>query len=590
MKRALPITALIAVLAIAGGMVLSATPSAKEGPDVNVIQSVSGSDGAGAPRAQGAAPIIETWRLTAESPGNYRHPAVAEDSKGNRLAIFRSTGGTSYDFVYCPKGGTWSTPTSINGGVQPALVRSLYAWLRVDSTDRFHAYWEYANAAVYASFKDGVWTTPFKVSYVGSYDQTSGIDLRSNDEVVTVDCEVIGYSKDVWIHVKGKDESTFRSPFNLTRDPGEGSTQPSIAIDSKNRSWVVWKSDLHIPNVEENLVIYLAWFYPDNRDGDDDWFLVSPNPGWSFLPQVAVNNEDKVMTLFACSTYGQYLSRMYNPNTKQMGSLTLLNIGLTMNPWHTFFSRLAAHGKDFYAAVMTPGRILKLMKFDETKSEWTEYCQVSDLPVEMFHLFSGYDRMLIAYSTWDEPTSVYLTAVEVEPLLPKQYALTVQSGSGGTTNPAPGTYNYDRDSNVIITAFPDTAFRLKNWTGDASGTANPLTVTMDKDRTVKANFEYVLQPAVGVTAQKKLERSFFRGYYMNVVTWQENPLNVAQKVTIVEQRLYRKTRAADNSQWALLASLGPSTMTYTDMNVGKDSDYVYSVGLVDDKGNVSGYY
>jgi len=575
MKRAVILLTLMAVVVIAAGMAISASSG------------TPGTTSSQVPKD----PITETYKLTPESSGNYRHPAVAEDSKGNRLAIFRGTEGNQYYYTYCEKGGTWSSPKSIAGGSQPSLVRSLYAYIKVDSTDRFHCEWEDAGAAVYASFKDGVWTTPMKVWTVGRYDLTSALTVRPDDTVVTVDCEVQGLSKDIWVHTKGKNESGFRAPFNLTRDPGEGSTQPCAAVDSKNNLWVAWKSDLHLPGIEENLVIFLGWFYPDNRDGDDDWIIVSSNPGWAFLPQVAVNSEDKVMAAWAQSTSGQYMSRLYDPATKTLGPIVSLNIGLCVQPWHTFFSKMAAHGKDFYMAAMSPARLLYLLKFDEQKSQWTQVAQVSDRSVEMMSLYSGYDRMLVAWNSFEEPTGIYLTTVEVDPLIPPTKLLTIQTGSGGTTDPSPGTYTHPTGSSVVVTAIPGFPYAFTSWTGNASGSVPTITVTLDEDKTVKANFRYLVQPAVNIKVQRKVERGFFNAIYFNIVSWEANPLNNAQVVTINAQRIYRKLRTEANTQWARVAEVSGTTMTYLDRNVSnKGLDYVYAVSCLDSNGNESPYY
>jgi len=575
MKRAVILLTIMAVIVIAAGMAISAS-SGRPGTTSSQV---------------GKDPITETYKLTPESSGNYRHPAVAEDSKGNRLVIFRGTEGNQYYYTYSEKGKTWTSPRSIAGGSQPSLVRSLYAYIKVDSTDRFHCYWEDANSGVYASFLDGVWTTPIKTGLAGRYDLTSALAVRSDDEVVTVDCEVQGLSKDIWVHAKGRHETQFRSPKNITRDPGEGSTQPCIAVDSMDNSWVVWKSDYHLPGIEENLVIYLGKYDKNYNDGDIDWLRVSYSPGWAFLPQVAVNSEDKVMSAWAQSTSGQYMSRLYDPATKTLGPIISLNIGLCVQPWHTFFSKMATHGKDFYMAAMTPGRVLLLLKFDEQKSQWTQVAQVSDRSVEMMSLSSGYDRMLVAWNSFEEPSGVYLTTVEVDPLIPPTKLLTIQTGSGGTTDPSPGTYTHPTGSLVDVTAIPGFPYEFTSWTGNASGSVPTITVTMDIDKTVKANFRYLVQPSVNITIQRKFERGFFNAIYFNIVSWEANPLNNAQVVTISAQRIYRKLRTEPNTQWARVAEVSGTTMTYLDRDVAnKGLDFVYAVSCVDSNGNESSYY
>jgi uncharacterized repeat protein (TIGR02543 family) len=68
-----------------------------------------------------------------------------------------------------------------------------------------------------------------------------------------------------------------------------------------------------------------------------------------------------------------------------------------------------------------------------------------------------------------------------------QYTLTLNATDGSITpNPAGGTY--DDGTSVTLTATPDSGFEFTGWSGDASGTTNPLTITMDADKTITATF------------------------------------------------------------------------------------------------------
>ncbi|KKK90170.1 hypothetical protein LCGC14_2725770, partial [marine sediment metagenome] len=71
--------------------------------------------------------------------------------------------------------------------------------------------------------------------------------------------------------------------------------------------------------------------------------------------------------------------------------------------------------------------------------------------------------------------------------------LTIAAGTGGTTIPHPGIYGHSNGTNVEITAIADSGYRFSNWTGNvpAPGTANPVTVTMDSDKSVTANFSEI---------------------------------------------------------------------------------------------------
>ena len=81
----------------------------------------------------------------------------------------------------------------------------------------------------------------------------------------------------------------------------------------------------------------------------------------------------------------------------------------------------------------------------------------------------------------------------------QQYTLTIDSDTGGTTNPEPGSYAYDSGADVTITAIPDSGYRFQEWNGDASGTDNPITITMDSDKNVTSIFirQYQLTIAAG---------------------------------------------------------------------------------------------
>ncbi len=60
------------------------------------------------------------------------------------------------------------------------------------------------------------------------------------------------------------------------------------------------------------------------------------------------------------------------------------------------------------------------------------------------------------------------------------------TGGSVNLNPAGGLYNYG--VKVDATALPNTSFRFVNWTGDLGGSTNPGSVTMDRDKSITANF------------------------------------------------------------------------------------------------------
>ena len=66
------------------------------------------------------------------------------------------------------------------------------------------------------------------------------------------------------------------------------------------------------------------------------------------------------------------------------------------------------------------------------------------------------------------------------------YTLSVSASEGGAVNNTGGTHN--ENSSVSITATADAGYEFTSWSGDASGTDNPLTVSMNSNKTITANF------------------------------------------------------------------------------------------------------
>ena len=71
---------------------------------------------------------------------------------------------------------------------------------------------------------------------------------------------------------------------------------------------------------------------------------------------------------------------------------------------------------------------------------------------------------------------------------PKQYTITTAvAGSGSVTlNPAGGTYT--EGTQVTLTAVPANGYKFSSWSGAVSDTVNPVTVTVNANKSITANF------------------------------------------------------------------------------------------------------
>ncbi len=74
------------------------------------------------------------------------------------------------------------------------------------------------------------------------------------------------------------------------------------------------------------------------------------------------------------------------------------------------------------------------------------------------------------------------------PAPPPQYTLTLTITGIGTVTPLPDLPLYDSASIVQLTANPATGFKFSGWSGDTTGTANPITIPMNMNRSITATF------------------------------------------------------------------------------------------------------
>ena len=78
------------------------------------------------------------------------------------------------------------------------------------------------------------------------------------------------------------------------------------------------------------------------------------------------------------------------------------------------------------------------------------------------------------------------------------YMLTINATNGSVTK-SPNQPQYNSGSTVSVTAIPATGYQFTGWSGDTSGVANPINVTMNGNKNITANFTIAAIPQYSLT-------------------------------------------------------------------------------------------
>jgi uncharacterized repeat protein (TIGR02543 family) len=110
-----------------------------------------------------------------------------------------------------------------------------------------------------------------------------------------------------------------------------------------------------------------------------------------------------------------------------------------------------------------------------TFSNWTEGINVISTNANYTFTISA-NRTLVANFTATAPTKYTLSIIT----------------SNGTVTVNPNLVNYDSGATVILTPTPALGYTFTSWSGDASGTDNPLTVIIDANKIIIAHFSAIV--------------------------------------------------------------------------------------------------
>lgn len=151
--------------------------------------------------------------------------------------------------------------------------------------------------------------------------------------------------------------------------------------------------------------------------------------------------------------------------------------------------------------------------------------------------------------------------------------LTLQCGTGGTTNPAPGSYVHQSGTNVTITAVPGIWNIFNGWTGSLTSSSNPVTFLISTDMTVIANYRTIEAPS-NFSGRKVLNRSLSQAEYINVLSWEANTKNTG--LSVAGYRIYLVGSASRD----LIEETGADTFAFQHRGVARAEEYLYDIVAV----------
>ena len=153
------------------------------------------------------------------------------------------------------------------------------------------------------------------------------------------------------------------------------------------------------------------------------------------------------------------------------------------------------------------------------------------------------------------------------------YTLTIEVNGKGTTEPAPGVYEYHEGTEVEITAVPADGHRFREWTGDVADPGSATTtITITSDKTVTANFVEGPPPPPEFTNIEVLLNTRSEA----VITWTSD-------LPAVGKVIYK---ASGGTQKETPLSTGFSTSHAVVLkNLEPGTTYYYSILIIDEYNN-----
>jgi uncharacterized repeat protein (TIGR02543 family) len=202
-----------------------------------------------------------------------------------------------------------------------------------------------------------------------------------------------------------------------------------------------------------------------------------------------MNQDGMPDTLIANSNYGLDIFYHVSPD-----EVTPLNPSGTLSDWNTTFRWIGLPDATWYLIeVQTSGGAQVFRQwYTSTQSNCSGGTACSVSPAGLSLANGDYKWRVLDYGPYGYGTNSAFKNFTLDLTL-ACYTLTtnVNPGGGGTVNAPIQTCagGYTAGSVLQLTAVPNTGYLFESWSGTANGTSNPVSVVMDGDKIITANFK-----------------------------------------------------------------------------------------------------
>ncbi|MGB8953141.1 MAG: hypothetical protein WCC06_10830 [Candidatus Aminicenantales bacterium] len=504
--------------------------------------------------------LVEIDSISPEAP----FPSFSVSPSGIGHLTFHDARGGSYDIYYMNYDNTWSSLVNISQNPEG----SAYSACAVSPTDNY----------CYAVWMDGEfreWELFWKYrSPSGNWGsrQTLPIGTGYTPSVAT---DATGAAHVVWITRDGDNSTVWYSRNNTPRDQNQwtspvavkGATLfewcwPKVACDNAGNAYVVW-----IDKTQGNQEV----FFRKRNAATGSWepeVNVSQTGGISDEPDVAVNKTNgSVYVAWTEQNDGRWDIFLNSYATAWSGASNMSNSD--------------AASKMPSIAVDNSGTI-HLAYADVQPGNWEiMYIGTAQLPPPVQKPYPPLDLSLDTQLNDAQTHKINTLAWNRNPQN-KNFTITnykvfrknAQEGDQAFSSIATvsgDTYRYVDSSLPLNQKYTYACTAVSQ-----GGTESDMSVSVTEERTFSP---------LNITLSTVSNSSLFQDEKINIIAWQNNPLNDA--VTVAYYNIYRKKIGESDSQYQRLVTLDGTTYEYKDRNLPFNEKYSYVLTTVNSTGDES---